>query len=85
MIEVQEARSKCFSLGQNLLKLLQVLQKERRKFNRDQKHLHTHTPRHMFYPPVSDLGAAIETEQLNISAVLGKSSAGDKNMFYIKH
>lgn len=45
----------------------------------------THTHRHMFYPPVSDLGAAIETEQLNISAVLGKSSAGDKNMFYIKH
>lgn len=46
------------------------------------KHFHTHG---IFHTPVSDLGAAIETEQLNISAVLGKSSAGDKNMFYIKH
>lgn len=31
VIEVQEARSRCFSLGQNLLRLLHVLQ--RRKDN----------------------------------------------------
>lgn len=39
----------------------------------------------IFYSPVSDLGAAIEAEQLYISAVLGKRSARDKKLFYIKH
>lgn len=38
---------------------------------------HTHTHLH---PPVSDLGAAIEAEQLNISAVLGKRSTRDKQI-----
>ena len=37
VIEVQEARSRCFSLGQNLLRLLHVLQRERERERKEDR------------------------------------------------
>lgn len=70
VIEVQEARSRCFSLGQNLLRLLQVL------WGRGTLSVlgPSGFPGGRFYHlPVSDLGAAVQTEQFNVPTVLRES------------
>lgn len=78
VIEVQEARSKCFSLGQNLLKLLQVLQRESQRFNRHRQVTYDNKQAGV-HPPVSYLCATVETEQLDVSAVLSKCSGKNKS------
>lgn len=61
VIEVQEARSRCFSFGQNLLRLLHVLQKRNamRGFNGFKVALWKRWHPRTIHVPVSDLGAAI--------------------------
>lgn len=75
VMEVHEARSRCFSFGQNLLRLLHVLQKNNtviksvlwyvRYINR--------TAAWTVTIPVCDLGATVQIKHLNVPAVLWES------------